>query len=158
MDPATIFQIVGTAVSLGDVVLKCITGLSSLKTKYHDAPIHISTMIGQLYIVQTALDQLSVSNGAENDRHPRYRQLASQIGNSLDSFGVLVLALQKQLDQFDSPSSSNMAAKGRIKFLWSEKELADYSSLLDRQVNALSLLLQAIQCKVSCVGKRVRVY
>jgi len=145
MDPVTIFQVVGAAVSLGDVVLKCITGLSTLKTKFHDAPIHISTMIGQLYIVQTALDQLSVWNKAENDRDPRFRQLALQIGNSLDSFGVLVLALHKQLDQFDSPGPSGMAAKTRVKFLWSEKEIVDYSTLLDRQVNALSLLLQATQ-------------
>jgi hypothetical protein len=145
MDPVTIFQIVGTAVSLGDVVVKCITGLSALKTSYHDAPMHISTMIGQLYIVRTALDQLSVWNKGENDRDPRYRELALQIGNSLDSFGVLILALQKLIDQFDSPGPSSMAAKSRIKFLWSEKEIAEYSTLLDRQVNALSLLLQATQ-------------
>jgi hypothetical protein len=145
MDPVTIFQIVGTAVSLGDIVVKCITRLSSLKSKYHDAPIHISTMIGQLYIVQTALDQLSVWNRAENDRNPRFQQLATQIGDSVDSFGVLILALQRHLDQFESPDSSGMVAKSRFQFLWSEKEISEYSILLDRQVSALSLLLQAIQ-------------
>jgi hypothetical protein len=145
MDPVTIFQIVGAAVSLGDVVLKCITKLSSIKTKYQQAPIHLSTMIGQLYIVKTALDQLSVWNKPQNDRDPRYRQLASQVGGSLDCFGLLILALENKLDQFDSPSLNDMAAKSRIKFLWSEKDMVDHSILLDRQVNALSLLLQAIQ-------------
>ena len=33
MDPATIFQIVGTVVSLGDVVIKCIARLSTLKAQ-----------------------------------------------------------------------------------------------------------------------------
>ncbi|KAF1956151.1 hypothetical protein CC80DRAFT_548450 [Byssothecium circinans] len=147
MDPVTIFQIVSAAASMSDMVLRCITRLSSLKAKYHDAPIHISAMIGQLYMVQAALDQLSVWNRAEYSGDARYRQLASQIGNSLDCFGLLVLALQKQLDRFESSGLVDMAARGRVRFLWSEKEMGEYSVLLDRQVNALSLLLQAVQCQ-----------
>lgn len=145
MDPVTIVQIVGTAVSLGDVVVKCITRLSTLKQKYLDAPIHLHTMIGQLYMVQTALDQLSTWNETGNHRHPRYRQLASRIGNALDYFSTLIFQLQMQLDRLDAPDPADMSTMSKIRFIWSEQDIADYSSLLDRQVNALTLLLQAIQ-------------
>ncbi|KAI1277180.1 G-alpha-domain-containing protein [Xylaria sp. FL0933] len=141
MDPVSIVQIVGTAVSLGDVVIKCIVGLRSLKNKYHDAPLVVSTIIGQLYMVQSALDQLAIWNKPEHGRDPRYRQLAWQIDNALDCFSPLVTTLERRLSDVEL-----MTTTQRLAFLWGEKETSDFSILLDRQVNALNLLLQAVQC------------
>ncbi|KAI0444139.1 G-protein alpha subunit-domain-containing protein [Xylaria telfairii] len=146
MDPASIVQIVGTALSLGDVVIKCLAGLRSLKNKYHDAPLFISTIIGQLYMVQSALDQLAIWSKPEHGRDPRYRQLAYQIDNALDCFSLLVTTLERRLDDFRLISSNDMTTAQRLTFLWGEKETSDFSLLLDRQVNALNLLLQAVQC------------
>lgn len=145
MDPATIIQIIGTALSLGEVVVKSITKLSSIKARYQGAPMVLSTMIGQLYIVQSALDQLGALSRPELSRSPRHHHLAQQVGNSLDCFGALILALGEHLDQFQVSEAANMTVKDRIAFLWSEKDMLDYSTLLDRQVNALTLLLQAMQ-------------
>ncbi|KAI2615187.1 hypothetical protein GGR54DRAFT_301197 [Hypoxylon sp. NC1633] len=147
MDPLTVIQIVGTVISVGDVVIRCITRLSSLKAKYHDAPIVVSTMMGQLYMVQTALDQLSVLESPELYRSPRYQHLALQVNKALDSFSPLMMTLQRDLDRLAGRVTLGMAAKNRLVFLWSEKEMTMFSMLLDRQVNALNLLLQAIQCQ-----------
>ncbi|KAI1365484.1 hypothetical protein F5Y08DRAFT_303741 [Xylaria arbuscula] len=146
MDPATIVQIVGTAVSLGDVVIKCIAGLRTLKSKYHDAPLIISTIIGQLYMVQAALDQLAKWNRPERDRDPRYQQLAQQIDNSIDCFGPLVTSLEQRLKDFELTNENDITTTQRLAFLWNEQETSDFSVLLDRQVNAFNLLLQAVQC------------
>lgn len=145
MDPVTLVQIIGSVVSLGDVVLKCIVGLRSLKNKYHDAPLVISTLIGQLYMVQSALDQLERWNQPEHECDPRYQQLAWQVDNALGCFGVLVTSLERRLTDFELTSVYNMTATERLTFLWGEKETSDFSVLLDRQVNALNLLLQAVQ-------------
>lgn len=154
MDPATIIQIIGTALSLGEVVVKSITKLSSIKARYQGAPMVLSTMIGQLYIVQSALDQLGVLSRPELSQSPRHHHLAQQVGNSLDCFGALILALGEHLDQFQVSETANMTVKDRIAFLWSEKDMLDYSALLDRQVNALTLLLQAMQWYVQYVQSR----
>ncbi|KAI1742300.1 hypothetical protein F4680DRAFT_45982 [Xylaria scruposa] len=146
MDPASIVQIIGTAVSLGDVVLKCISRLHSLKAKYHDAPLIICTITGQLYMVQAALDQLRIWNKPEYGRDPRYRQLALQIGCFLECFSALILTLEQRLEDFEPNSSKSIPRKQKFIFLWGEKETSEYSCLLDRQVNALNLLLQAVQC------------
>ncbi|KAI0537271.1 hypothetical protein GGR58DRAFT_354493 [Xylaria digitata] len=148
MDPGSIFQIVGTAVSLGDVVIKCIVGLKSLKSKYHDTPLVISTIIGQLYIVQSALDELAMWNKRDDgrERDPRYLDLASQIDNGLDCFSLLILTLEQRLNDFKLNGTKDMTTRQRLTFLWNEQETSDYSVLLDRQVNALNLLLQAVQC------------
>ncbi|KAI0553052.1 hypothetical protein F4679DRAFT_33568 [Xylaria curta] len=146
MDPASIVQIIGTAVSLGDVVLKCISRLHSLKAKYHDAPLIICTITGQLYMVQAALDQLRIWSKPEYGRNPRYRQLALQIGCFLECFSALILTLEQRLEDFEPNSSKSIPRKQKFIFLWGEKETSEYSCLLDRQVNALNLLLQAVQC------------
>ncbi|KAI1421202.1 G-protein alpha subunit-domain-containing protein [Xylaria sp. FL1777] len=147
MDPATIFQIVGTVVSLGDAVIRCITRLSALKAQFHDAPIIVTSMIGQLHMVKIAQDQLSPLNSPNFTNDARYRQLAAQIGNALDSFGPILLALGQQLDRYEGTSAERMTAKSRMGFIHGEREMTNLSILLDRQVNALNLLLQAIQCQ-----------
>ncbi|KAI0429889.1 G-protein alpha subunit-domain-containing protein [Xylaria sp. FL1042] len=147
MDPATIFQIVGTVVSLGDVVIRCITRLSALKAQFHDAPIIVTSMIGQLHMVKIAQDQLSPLNSPNFAHDPRYRQLAAQIGNALDSFGPILLALGQQLDRYEGIGANGMTTKNRMGFVHGEREMTNLSILLDRQVNALNLLLQAIQCQ-----------
>ncbi|KAI1760370.1 P-loop containing nucleoside triphosphate hydrolase protein [Hypoxylon sp. FL1150] len=147
MDPLTMIQLVGTALSVGDIVVRCITGLTALKSKYHNAPIIVSAMIGQLYMVQSALDQLPILKSPELRRSPRYQQLASQVHHALGSFGPLMKALGEELDRLNKASPLEMKAKSRLTFLWSEKDMNNFSTFLDRQVNALNLLLQAIQCQ-----------
>ncbi|GAW13299.1 hypothetical protein ANO14919_026800 [Xylariales sp. No.14919] len=147
MDPVTIFQTVGTIVSLGEVVIKCITRLSALKAQFHDAPIIVTSMIGQLHMVKIAQDQLSPLNSPNFAHDARYRQLASQIGNALDSFSPILLTLGRQLDRYEGSSVNRMTAKSRMGFLHGEREMTNLSILLDRQVNALNLLLSAIQCQ-----------
>ncbi|ETS78455.1 hypothetical protein PFICI_10517 [Pestalotiopsis fici W106-1] len=146
MDPATIFQVIGTALSLGDVVVKSIMKLSSIKGRYQGAPMVLSTMIGQLYIVKSALDRLGDFSRPEHSQHPRHQQLSQQVGSALDSFGLLILALEERLSQFEATELTDMRVKDRLALLWNEKDMLDYSMLLDRQVNALTLLLQAMQC------------
>ncbi len=102
-------------------------------------------MIGQLHMVKVAQDQLSPLNSPNFIRDPRYRQLAAQIGNALDSFGPILLALGQQLDRYEGIGASRMTAKSRMGFLHGEREMTNLSILLDRQVNALNLLLQAMQ-------------
>ncbi|KAI1378408.1 hypothetical protein F4677DRAFT_466130 [Hypoxylon crocopeplum] len=146
MDPLSMIQIVGAAISVGDVVLRCITRLSSLQSKYDDAPILVSTMMGQLCMVRVALSQLSGSASSGLDRNPRYQQIALQVDSALHSFYPLMTRLQQHLDRLDERTPSEMTAIDRIAFVWSEKEMNSFSTLLDRQVNALNLLLQAMQC------------
>lgn len=149
MDPISILSIVGSALSVANRVAKTIGMLSELKSRYRNVPLQISTLIGQLYIVQAALEQVSSWSSSGLFSNARYQQLAAQIGTSLDSFRPLIMALQQHLDELESHEDITMTAMKKISFLWNEQELMAYSSLLDCQVNALSLFLQAVQWYVS---------
>lgn len=149
MDPISILSIVGAALSVANGVTKAIGMLSELKSRYRNVPLQLSTVIGQLYIVRAALDQISSLSSGDLFSDPRYQQLAAQIGTALDSFRPLISALQKHLDELGPYEGIAKAGMEKASFLWNEQELMAYSSLLDCQVNALSLFLQAVQWYVS---------
>lgn len=145
MDPISILSIVGSTLSVANGVTKAIGTLSELKSRYRNVPLQISTLIGQLYIVQAALEQVASWSSSGLFCGARYQQLAEQIGTSLDSFRPLILALQQHLEELEPLDNITMTAMNKVSFLWNERELMAYSSLLDSQVNALGLFLQAVQ-------------
>ncbi|KAI0487063.1 G-protein alpha subunit-domain-containing protein [Xylaria cf. heliscus] len=98
-------------------------------------------------MVKIAQDQLSPLHSSRSSQGPRYHQLAGQLGNALDSFSPILLALAQHLDRYEGVGTGPMTARSRMGFLNCEREMTNLSILLDRQVNALNLLLQAIQCQ-----------
>ena len=145
MEPVSILGTISAVVGIADVVTRSIKRLSNLKTKFRNAPFLISTLIGQLCTVQAALDQLSAWADKHLSSNPRYEQLALQVGSSLDCFRPLMMSLQDRLDQLEGGEEDHLGLAKRVLFVWTEQNLAEYCTILDRQVNALNLLLQAIQ-------------
>ncbi|KAF2652377.1 hypothetical protein K491DRAFT_49640 [Lophiostoma macrostomum CBS 122681] len=154
MDPASVIGIVGTALTVAEMAMKIISKLSQLKARYRNVPLQISTLIGQLYIVKAALDQLSSWSSEDMWSRPRYQELALQLDTSLDCFCPLILTLQQHLDELDLPEDLDMTARSKISFLWNEQDLMGFLKLLDCQVNALNLFLQALQCKTLAEQQR----
>jgi hypothetical protein len=91
--------LIGSVFSISDVVAKSIRKLSDLRSRYHNAPFQITTLVGQLYIIQAEAGQLTQWKSSAFLNESRYLKLASQIEASLDSFGPLILALEKYLDK-----------------------------------------------------------
>jgi hypothetical protein len=149
MDPVSIVGLIGSIISIADVVAKSIRKLSELRSRYHNAPFQITTLIGQLYIIQAAINELTRWKSDVLMRDPRYRQLALQLDASLGCFCPIIMSLQQYLDSLDVASASGIDSSTlpgkRISYLWNERDLAVYLGLVDRQVNALNLFLQAIQ-------------
>lgn len=135
--------------TIAEVVATSITELVNLKLRDRSVPLQVSTLVGQLHIVQVALEQILSWTSEDLLNSQRYQQLVAQIEGSLGSFCPLILALQEHLDRLSLRDQGDMTARSKVSFFWNEKDLASYSSLLDRQANALSLFLQAVQWYVS---------
>lgn len=145
MDPISILGLVGTALSVATAVTQVISKLSDLKSKYRNVPLQMSTLLGQLYIVRSALDQISQWRSEDLSGNPRYQELAEQIDTSLDCFCPLILTLQQHLEELHLPQDLGMSTRSKVCFIWNEEDLMGYLRLLDCQVNALNLFLQAVQ-------------
>lgn len=92
MDP---LSIVGTALSIGNGVSKAIRTLTDLKSRCQNAPLQLTTLTGQLLIVQASLGHLKTQSSDEvllSD--PSNQHLTVQIATSLDYFGPVIAALQ----------------------------------------------------------------
>lgn len=77
---------------------------------------------------------------------PLHEQLVADLQVSLESCHVLVLVLEERIEGLEQQLSdgNGLTAKGRIRFLLEESGLNDFNNHLSSQVNALNLLLTAL--------------
>lgn len=139
MDP---LSLVGAIAGIVSVVAKATLSLSGLKSRYKIADIKVSLLIGQLSTLKAALTQVkylveNVSLGP---------QLFDDLSTSLSSLWIIISALGNQLDQLQlNPENEFSRWTQKVGFVWDDQTMRDYLSLLDHQVNALQLLLSALQ-------------
>lgn len=148
MDPVSVVGLVGSIISIADVVAKSIRKLSDLRTADRNAPLQVTTLIGQLYIIQAVIAELTRWKSTHSVNDPRYNHLATQIDKSLECFCPMITTLEQYLDNLEVFLISNNETPDlhdRLSYLWNERDVATYTTLVDRQVNALSLFLQAVQ-------------
>lgn len=145
MDPISIVGLIGSVVSILDVVAKGIQKLTDLKRRHHDAPAQISTLIGQLYVIQAAITTLDSYKSSILAQSTRYQELALQLDSALDCFRPLMESLNQYLYDLEMQTAGVVNEKSKLLYLWNERDIETYLGLLDRQVNALNLFLNAVQ-------------
>lgn len=138
MDP---LSLVGVIAGIVSVVAKATFSLSDLKSKYKIADIKVSLLICQLSTLKAALTQVkylveNVSLGP---------QLGDDLSTFLSSLWTIISALGNQLDQLQLNPENELSRWTKVGFVWDEQTMRDYLRLLDHQVNALQLLLSALQ-------------
>lgn len=139
MDPASAIGIIGSLVGVANVAGSIINTLSNLRTKYRNADLAVAALIGQLCTIKAALTQL----GSCHDQ--QLQNLESELRLAVDACSLLVTSLDDKVTKLETKTAGQLSSKGKTSFLLAEKDLEHYLTLLDRQVNALSLLLVASQ-------------
>ncbi|KAI0905218.1 hypothetical protein F4823DRAFT_566985 [Ustulina deusta] len=66
---------------------------------------------------------------------------------------LLAAGCEHRLSDFEPNGAIDLTAAQSLTFLWGERDTSDSSVLLDRQVNTLNLLLQAVQWCVITPGR-----
>lgn len=145
MDPASIIALAGSAISIVDVIGRSLSFLLELQTKSRNANLTVSLLIGQLSTLKAALNQISEWITTSLVGVPRHEQLIADLDVSLEACKVLVLLLDDRIFHLKSSLTSQVAAVAKAHFLWEEKGMNDYLNLLNNQINALNLLLTALQ-------------
>ncbi|KAK3997782.1 hypothetical protein QBC44DRAFT_45574 [Cladorrhinum sp. PSN332] len=144
MDPASITGLVASCFSLLATTAKTLKGLHDLKSKYAEVETDVSHILARISTIQTSVQVLQrwIDTGPaalhSND------QLRTTIDQALDDCVVVVSAIEKHLGRIKY-SAGLMPASGKIRHLWNEDEVAKNERGLGYQVQALTLLLQAIQ-------------
>lgn len=144
MDPVSAIGFVSAIAGIVDLIAKGLLSLSDFQSRYRIADLKVSLLIGQLSTLKAALVQVGhlVEDVA---RVPRDVQLVSDLSISLLSLNTIIGALDNRLSHLQRTAEDGLSNWGRVGFVWDEQTMRDYLSLLDHQVNALGLLLTALQ-------------
>lgn len=144
MDPISAVGFVSAIAGIVDLIAKGVLSLSDFQSRYRIVDLKVSLLIGQLSTLKTALTQVGhlVQDVAFV---PRNRQLVSELSNSLASLETIIGVLDSRLSHLQHNTVDGLSSWRRVNFVWDEQTMRDYLSMLDHQVNALGLLLIALQ-------------
>jgi hypothetical protein len=125
MDPISIIGLTGSLISIGEVITKSIKHLVDLHSRYQNASLAVTLLIGQLTTVKAALQEVLT-------------WIKSSLEGITEDERVNLLVLNQK-------NANDLPVRGRLKFLWDENEMGEFTNHLNNQINALNLLLTAIQ-------------
>jgi hypothetical protein len=146
METASVIALVGSAVKLGDAVLRTSIRLSSLISRYRKVDLFVTLLVGQLYTVRTALNQLSTleqtSITSTASSNPEW---LAGLTTARDGCSELITLLDEQLDRLEKSENGGLNVGSKILYLWKGAEMKEFLDRLFHQVNALNLLLNVIR-------------
>ncbi|ROV98320.1 hypothetical protein VMCG_07188 [Cytospora schulzeri] len=154
MDPISAVGFVSSVVSIVELVRNGIATLSELRDRYKIVDFKVNILITQLSTLTTALDQVT-NVLSDNPGLPQDAQLIRDLTTSLACVEAVIMLINERISPLQQQLANGLSAMGKVNFLWDESTLKDYLSLLDNQVNALNLLLTALQCRTTLEQKNM---
>lgn len=144
MDPISAISFVSAIAGIVDLIAKGVLSLSGLQSRYRIADLKVSLLIGQLSTLKAALTQIGYLV-EDVSQAPRDGQLVDDLSISLSCLETIIGALDNRLCQLTQNAEEGLSNWAKVNFVWDEQTMHDYLSLLGHQVNALGLLLSALQ-------------
>ena len=144
MDPISITGLAGSIFNIVDVITKSIKNLHDLRQKWKIADLTVNAIIGQLSTLKTALIHIQDWMSSNLSSQPQHDQVVADIRQCLDSCRLLATFICEHLTLLDWTETNIMTAASKIRAVFHDSEVQDCATYLDRQTNALNLLLTAL--------------
>lgn len=144
MDPASIISIAAAA---GSLAFKCgtiVQTLHCLQERYKRAELTILSVIQDCRTIQLAWSRIEKWAGSGLEFLDDHEELAERLQLSIYAGQLFMAELEKDLDSLENtPKYSTL--RRRTKILWNESLFREHQDRIQRQVCALTLLLEVIQ-------------
>jgi len=144
MDP--VCGAVGLAAGVASIITvigKSIVTLSNLRQKYKEAELNITLLTSHLQSVRAVLWR--VQNWAEcQSTGSHHYQLMIDVEHSVDHCRILVEHINDQISKFEWDDGL-LRVGSKALFLLEDKATSELLTLLDRQINVLTLCVVASQ-------------
>lgn len=145
MDPVSAIGLVGSIIGVVDVISRNISFSMDLQSRYKIADLKVDLFIGQLSTPRAVLKQIVELMNTSLVTVPQHQQLMHDLKTSLDCCEVLILVLDERFGSLQRSEDNGLNALSKAQFVWDEKSMTNYLDLLNNQINALNLLLTALQ-------------
>lgn len=137
----------GVAAGAGIIVTitKLVKGLSDLQSKYKEAENSIRLLIRQLTSMKASLIQISDWTQLNLAGSPREDELVEAFKIALDGCQEAMQSMADEVAKLVQDAIAGDSRTMRARYVWNEESMKDHQARLDSQVQALQLLLSAVQ-------------
>ena len=144
MDPVSIIGLTTTAFGVVDRLAKTLNFLFTLSAKFKYVDAKITLLIGYLGSLNAAVREIAEIVKRLSGRI-QYQKLAESIETTLECTKFSLSFLESQLDKLESSPEDGRSMVDRMSVILRSAEFEDYLDGIGRYVNALNLLLNALQ-------------
>jgi hypothetical protein len=145
MDPISAFGLAASALNTVDIIARSVNFLLGLQTRYRQADLTLNLLIVQLSTLKAALNQIYDWINTSLIGVPGHEQVVLDLTTSIEGCKVLLSILNDRISSVERVGVDSLGMWGKTQLLWTENESNQYISYLNNQINALNLLLAALQ-------------
>jgi guanine nucleotide-binding protein G(i) subunit alpha len=138
-DPLTIIGAAASVASIVELLGKTISALHTLHSRWKEADFTFSNLISQLTTLKVALSKLQ--EWMETDIDEPHHQLVMDLEASVTYCRMLVRRIDTEVEDLQQNIGVGLDAQSKIKLLLKNGSLEELQKMVDRQANALTLLL-----------------
>ncbi|PSN69686.1 G-alpha-domain-containing protein [Corynespora cassiicola Philippines] len=141
MDPITIFGTAAGAISVIDVLARCIVVLEDMNSQFKTANLALLSLATQLRALSAALVKIQ----AWTERHVEeiHHQLAMDLKDSVSCCQLLVSKVHSELNGLHTANGGPLSFTSRARYVFKKKGISELETMIDRQASTLTLLLTA---------------
>jgi guanine nucleotide-binding protein G(i) subunit alpha len=140
-DPITIIGATAAVADILGLLCKVISTVSELRRQWTDADLVVFTFESQLITLKAALIKIKEWMDANFD-DPHY-QLVMDLDRCIACCGMLISRIDAQLASIIPTGGIQLNTISKLQLLFKTKGIKDVQECIDRQTNALTLLLTA---------------
>ena len=144
MDPVSIVSLTTTAFCVVDRLAKTLNFLLHLSHKFKYADVKITLLIGYLGSLNSAVSEIAIIVKGLSG-HIQYQKLAQSLDTTLECTKLSLTFLDSKLEGLHSASGDGRTLMDKVSFMLRDADFEEYVSGISTYVNALNLLLNALQ-------------
>jgi guanine nucleotide-binding protein G(i) subunit alpha len=138
-DPLTIIGAAASVVQIVEVLAKTLSRLSELNERWKQADYTFINLIVQLTALKAALNKLQEWMDADIDE--THHQLVMDLELSIKCCRMLIDKMDSEVSELHQSADNGLNSQGKIKLMIKNSKLEELQKMVERQTNALTLLL-----------------
>lgn len=136
---------VGAIVGITDVATRSISALAEIRRRFNETSLMIEILTGQLVAVRTALDQIHSFIDEQLCGNDTHYELVLNLDMVIKCCKLLIGLLDDQISKLEYDGEDHITFASRVRLAMENKAVEEYSTRMDRQINALHLVLTAFK-------------
>lgn len=143
-EPLTIIGTASAVVGIIESIAKALSTLHDLRGQWKQADLTLVNLEVQLLALKTALGKIEewLKPRLEEEQDSCH-ELVLTVGTVIQCCGMLAAMLDAEVSEFSRNADNLLDTQSRVKFLSKNGTLEELQTMVDRQTNALTLLLTA---------------